>query len=361
MGIDITNETGTDAGWTPAKRKTPARSARRTPAPVTAAKGAPDHYSETISSEKDKVTQFMGWFSIALGAAELFAPRGVARAIGIDEEAHTTLLRIYGLREIAAGLGILARPKPTYWMWNRVLGDSIDLASLGKAMQNPENDKARLTAATVAVIGATAVDVICSVKLTRDQTRHATGHDTGSYEIPQPAEGLSRLSAIITVNKPVEEVYFFWKDPRNLPRFMNSLESVHPITDRLSHWKIKAPAGMSVEFDAEIVTDNPNEMIEWRSVDASDVENTGTVRFRSAAGNRGTEVELEAEFKPKGGPLGARVARAMSMVPKTNLMNDLRRFKQLIEVGEVVKSDATAVAGMHPARPPKSSELEARQ
>jgi len=129
MGIDITNETGIDAGWTPAKRKTRAQTARKTPASVTSARGAPDHYSETISSEKDKVTQCMGWFSIALGAAELLAPRGVARAIGIDEEEHTTLLRIYGLREIAAGLGILARPKPTYWMWNRVLGDSIDLAS----------------------------------------------------------------------------------------------------------------------------------------------------------------------------------------------------------------------------------------
>jgi uncharacterized membrane protein len=360
MGIDITNEIGSDAGWTPA-RKTSERARARGPAPASAVKGAPDHYTETRHSEKDKATEFMGWFSIGLGLGELLAPQAVARAIGIDEEEHITLLRIYGLREIAAGLGILARPKPTYWMWNRVLGDSIDLASLGKAMQNPENDRTKLTAATIAVLGATAVDVICSVKLTRDQTRRATGHDEGSYEVPQSSEGMARLSAIITVNKPIEEVYAFWKDSRNFPRFMNSLESVQPISERLSHWKIKAPAGMSVEFDAEIATDTPNELIEWRSVDAAHVENTGSVRFRRAVGNRGTEVQLETEFKPKGGPIGARVSRAMSMVPKTNLMNDLRRFKQIIEVGEVTKSDATAVPGMHPARPPKSMELEARQ
>jgi len=168
------------------------------------------------------------------------------------------------------------------------------------------------------------------------------------------------VSASITVNKPIREVYSFWKRPQNFPSFMDAVDSVQPIGGDLYHWKIEAPAGLTVEWDAAIVTDTPNEMISWRSVDAADIENTGTVRFRRSAGDRGTEVRLEAEFKPKGGPLGARVAKILSTIPKTNLANDLRRFKQLIELGEVVRSDASAVPGMHAARPPKLTELEAR-
>ena len=358
MGIDITTETGSEGGLPPLRRrKKTATTVSASPTPV---KSAPEHYIESRRKDKDGVTQFLGWFSIGLGVAELLAPRGVARAIGIDEEELATLLRVYGLREIAAGLGILARPRPTYWLWSRVVGDSIDLASLGKAMQNPDNDRARLTAATIAVLGVTALDIASSVRLTRDATGAAAGHDEGSYASPEAGDGMAQLDAVITVNKDVEEVYSFWKDTRNFPRFMTALDSVRPISDKLSHWKVEAPAGLSVEWDAEIVTDKANELIEWRSVDNSDVENTGTVRFRRAAGNRGTEVQLETEFKPRVGTLGAKVAQIISAIPKTNLMNDLRRFKQLIEVGEVVKSDASAVSGMHPARPPKFSELEAQ-
>jgi uncharacterized membrane protein len=356
MGIEITTETGTDGDWSTPRRRPRGRPTTRA-ASETSVKDAPEHYTETKRIEKDPITQLLGWFSIGLGAAELFAPGGVARAIGIDEDEHRALLRVYGLREMAAGLAIVSRPKPTYWMWNRVVGDIIDLTSLAKAMKNPESDKTRLTAATVAVLGVTALDLFCSLRLARIGAE-SVGRDEGSFELPEGTEGKSVLGAVVTVNKPVEEVYSFWKDPRNFPRFMNALDSVQPISQRLSHWKIEAPAGLSVEWDAEIVNDTPNEMISWRSVDSAEVQNTGTVKFRRAAGGRGTEVQLETEFKPKGGPLGAKVAKLISTIPKTNLANDLRRFKQLIELGEVVKSDASAVPGMHPARPPQFNEME---
>jgi uncharacterized membrane protein len=356
MGIDITTEAGTDGDWSTPRRRPRGRTPSRT-ASDTAFKSAPEHYTETRHIEKDAITQFLGWFSIGLGLAEIFAPGGVARAIGIDENEHRTLLRVYGLREMAAGVAIVSRPKPTYWMWNRVIGDAIDLASLAKAMKNPESDNTRLTAATVAVLGVTALDIICSARLSRIGAESA-GRDEGSFELPTASDGKAVVGAVVTVNKPVEEVYSFWKNPENLPRFMDAIDSVHPISERLSHWKIEAPAGLSVEWDAEIVTDTPNEKISWRSVDSAEVENTGTVTFRRAGGGRGTEVQLEAEFKPKGGPLGARVTRIMATIPKTNLSNDLRRFKQLIELGEVVKSDASAVPGMHPARPPQFTEME---
>jgi uncharacterized membrane protein len=357
MGIEITTESGTDGDWSTPRRRPRGRTPTRAQAD-TSVKSAPDHYTETKRIEKDPVTQFLGWFSIGLGVAEIFAPGGVARAIGIDEDEHRTLLRVYGLREMAAGLAIVSRPKPTYWMWNRVIGDAIDLASLAKAMKNPDSDKTRLTAATVAVLGVTALDILCSVRLARIGAESA-GHDEGSFELPAASDGKAVVGAVVTVNKPVEEVYSFWKNPENLPRFMDAIDSVHPISERLSHWKIEAPAGLSVEWDAEIVTDTPNEKISWRSVDSAEVENTGTVTFRRAAGGRGTEVQLEAEFRPKGGALGGRVTRIMATIPKTNLSNDLRRFKQLIELGEVVKSDASAVPGMHPARAPQFTEMGA--
>jgi uncharacterized membrane protein len=139
---------------------------------------------------------------------------------------------------------------------------------------------------------------------------------------------------------------------------MNSLESVRITSGRRSHWTAKGPAGLTVEWDAETITDTPNELIMWTSVEDSDIENIGSVRFRPAAGNRGTEVELAMDFKPKGGIVGEKLAKFFSAIPKTQMMNDLRRFKQLIEIGEIVKSDASAVSGMHPARPPRYTEME---
>jgi uncharacterized membrane protein len=357
MGTEITRDTGQDGAWAPRTTSRRSKSVGQRTASETSAKDAPVHYSETQRTEKDPLTQSLGWFSIALGTAEVLAPQAVARIIGIDEEEHTTLLRSYGLRELAAGIGIVTRPKPTYWMWNRVIGDAVDLASLGKAMRSPGTDKTRLTGATIAVLGVTALDILCSVNLTSEFSP-AAGHDEGSFTLPQSRNGALPVLAIVTVNKPVEEVYNFWKNPQNFSRFMDQIESVRITSDRRSHWALKGPAGLTIEWDAEVVADTPNEMISWQSINSADVDNTGTVRFRRAAGNRGTEVELEMDFKPGAGALGQKLARFLLTIPKTQMTNDLRRFKQIMEVGEVVKSEASAVKGMHPARPPKYSELE---
>jgi uncharacterized membrane protein len=100
------------------------------------------------------------------------------------------------------------------------------------------------------------------------------------------------------------------------------------------------------------VADTPNELISWRSTEPSSIHNSGTVRFRPAPAGRGTIVSLEVEYAPKGGALGAQFGKIFAVVPRTQLANDLRRFKQLIEIGEVVRSDATEGRGMpHPAQP----------
>lgn len=319
-------------------------------------KTAPRHASETKNRDKDGVTNFLGWFSIGLGIAEVIAPEAVARLIGVDERRHRTLLRAYGVRELAAGVGILTRPKPTYWMWNRVIGDTIDMASLRRAMNSRGSDESRLRMAMLAVAGVTVLDIASSMKLTSEKSP-AAGHDPGSFQVEEQSDDQKVLTATVTVNRPVEEVYGFWKDPRNYAQFMDHLESVQPTTGGRSRWKVKSPAGMSVEWDAEIVGDTPNEMIRWRSTEESTVENTGTVRFRAAPGNRGTIVTLEAEYRPKAGPLGAGIGKVFAAIPKTQMANDLRRFKQLIEIGEVVQSDATAGRGTpHPAQPSEESE-----
>ncbi|HEY4671307.1 MAG TPA: SRPBCC family protein [Gemmatimonadaceae bacterium] len=360
MGTELQQEISSGNGTTPSVARRTDRQTRRSA--ETSLKDVPRHYSETHGHEKNALVQSLGWFSIGLGLAELFAPRAVARLSGLDEDEYEGLLRAYGLRELIAGAGILGRPRPTYWMWNRVLGDTIDLVTLARA-RHSANDKGKLATATAAVLAVTALDIACSVDYARHKTPSVdqhTSHDEGSYKTPEMVDGTQMLSAITTINKPVAEVYAFWKNPQNYPRFMENLDSVKITGNNQAHWKIKAPVGMSVEWDATVINDVPNQVIEWRSLDSAEIHNTGTVRFRSISGDR-TEVELVSQIKPKGGPLGAKIAKVFAAVPKTQLSNDLRRFKQLIEVGEIIKSDASAVPGMHPARPPRRSEMEATQ
>jgi uncharacterized membrane protein len=138
-----------------------------------------------------------------------------------------------------------------------------------------------------------------------------------------------------TVNRSPEECYRFWRDFTNLPRFMTHLKSVRVLDDRRSRWEAKAPLGGSVSWDAEIINERPNELIAWRSVGEADVDNAGSVRFRPAPGDRGTEVTVEINYEAPGGRLGATIARLLGESPEVQVREDLRRFKQLLETGEI--------------------------
>jgi uncharacterized membrane protein len=155
----------------------------------------------------------------------------------------------------------------------------------------------------------------------------------------------------ITVNRSPAEAYAFWRDFQNLPRFMRHLDSVQVTGERRSHWKTKAPAGRTVEWDADITDDRPNERIAWRSVEGADVENAGSVRFAPAPGNRGTEVRVQMQYSQPGGPIGAMVAKLFGEAPDQQVQDDLRVFKQVLETGEVTRSDATRHGRPHPAQP----------
>lgn len=139
----------------------------------------------------------------------------------------------------------------------------------------------------------------------------------------------------ITVNAEPDELYRFWRKFENLPTFMKYLESVHAIDDRRSHWVAKAPAGMSVEWDAEITAEQVNRRISWTSIAGSEVDNAGSVEFKPAPAGRGTEVHVSIMYNPPGGVLGKTIAMLFGKDPAWQVQEDLRRFKQLIEAGEI--------------------------
>ena len=295
------------------------------------------------SSSAKRLAKGLGWFSIGLGLAELLAPRAIANISGVSNE-HTGLIRLYGLREIGSGIAIFSQEKPTEAVWSRVAGDAVDLVSLGVAASNPNAKLGRVAFATANVLAVTALDVMCAMQLSNG-ANHGI-HAKGSC----------------VVNLPPDEVYRFWRDFQNLPRFMRHLEAVHDMGDGRSHWKAKGPAGMDVEWDATIIADVPGEVITWRSLEGSDVDNAGAVRFERAAGGRGTIVRVNLEYNPIGGVIGAAVAKLFGEEPEQQLDDDLRRFKQVLEVGEVVVSEGTLLGtgymAQRPAQPPAASELE---
>jgi Predicted integral membrane protein len=279
----------------------------------------------------------LGWFSIGLGLAEVFVPKPLAKLIGV-RKAPSILFRVLGLREIISGVGILTNPRPAGWLWSRVAGDAMDLSLLGVALAAGDSGRSRIIAATAAVAGVTALDVIEAQQLNRDKNDRAV-----------------RVTSI-TINRPPEEVYRFWRNLENLPRFMSHLESVQVIDEERSHWVAKAPAGMKVEWDAEIAKDVPNQLIAWRSLEGADVDNSGMVRFDRAPGGRGTEVRVEVVYNPPGGALGAGIAKLFGEAPEQQIKGDLRRLKQVLEVGEVVHSDSSIHSGPHPAQPPTDNQ-----
>ena len=273
----------------------------------------------------------LGWGSFALGAPLVASPGRVARAIGLEDTPGTrAVARGVGVRELVAGAGILRQGRrPVPGLWARVAGDGMDLALLAGGLRGRANPR-RIGATAAAVAGIAALDVLAASRLTRRRTPTKTA-DGGTYTV----------SAGVTVNRSAEEAYALWRDFARLPAFMTHLESVKPEGETRSHWTANSPGGGSVEWDAEIVDDVPAQRLSWRSVEGADVTNSGVVRFSPAPGGRGTEVRVELTYEPPAGALGNTVARLFGEEPRQQVIDDLRRFKQILETGEVVRSDGS--------------------
>lgn len=153
-----------------------------------------------------------------------------------------------------------------------------------------------------------------------------------------------KVEKTVTINKPAEELYNFWHNFENLPTFMKHLQSVKVIDAKRSHWIISAPMGQTVEWDADIIGDIPNQMIAWASVEGADVENSGFVRFQPAPADRGTEVKVVIEYSIPGGAVTAALARLFGEEPEQQVGDELRRFKQLMEAGEIATTDGQTSA-----------------
>ena len=155
----------------------------------------------------------------------------------------------------------------------------------------------------------------------------------------------------VTILRSRDELYSYWRDLRNLPGFMRHLDSVTEM-DGHSVWRARGPVGVSAEWEAEVVADRPGERIAWRSLENATVPHHGSVVFRDAPRDQGTEVHLEIAFEPPAGVIGERIVRMFHMVPEESMKSDLRRLKQIMETGEIVCSDSSIHPGPHPARPP---------
>jgi uncharacterized membrane protein len=266
----------------------------------------------------------LGAASLGIGLAQLLATEQVARWTGLDDDDDTTrgALIGVGLREVAVVPGLLLSSTPNGWLAARVAGDAMDLALLGRARTGAHGDqRCRLGYATAAVVGLTALDLVALRRAKRARPL--------------------RLTAAITVNRPAAEVYGYWRRLEQLPTFMEHLEQVRPNGDRRSTWTAKAPLGRKVRWEAELTDDVPGNRLAWQSVGRTKVPHRGEVRFTPAPGDRGTEVRVVLQYSVPGGKAGAAFARLLGEDPHQQVEDDLRRFKQVMETGSVVRSDGS--------------------
>jgi uncharacterized membrane protein len=266
--------------------------------------------------------------SLGMGSAQVGAPGAVARLVGADDgpTSRTITRWACGVRELAAGMGVGSSSAPRAWLWARVAGDALDLSLLGTVLARHPERSGRALGAAAAVVGITMADVTTARRASRQR-------DVRSDEL--------ELHASITVNRPLPEVFAFWHDFENLPQFMAHLSEVTNLGGGRSRWKAKAPAGAEVTWEAEVTADVAEEVIAWRSLNGADVPNTGTVRFNVAPDGRATEVHVRFDYRPPAGRLGVVAAKLFGEDPNQQVRDDLRRFKQVLETGEVVRSEGS--------------------
>lgn len=303
--------------------------------PTPAVRGVrPGRVGWTGAENGTALTTTLGWFSIGLGALELTAPGVVRNLLGLEQSRTTDLvIRAMGLRELGQGLGILANPRSKEWVGLRIPGDMLDMALLAVAIARSDHrGRALATTGAATVIGV--LDIVATEGL-------AERRKAPTPELAAEPSGYTRRS--ITVNRPIAEVFDFWHDVSNLPRFMAHVDTIEPLGGGRSRWTGREPGGQPREWEAEAIEVRENELIAWQSVGGAPVYESGSVRFEEAPNGRGTVVTVEVRSMPRGGSLGTALLKVARREPGQHLADDLRRMKQWIETGVI-----TVVA--HPPR-----------
>jgi uncharacterized membrane protein len=278
---------------------------------------------------EQRMARGLGIFSLGLGVPLVAMPGAINRLLGVqDDDDSRTWQRIVGVRELAAAAGLLTRPRPVGWQWARVAGDVMDTALMGTARITKAARAERIAATLGALAGILAIDLFAAARLTRARGEGA-------------ADERDRVRGAITVRRPRSDVYLFWQDFENLPSFMAHLESVAVVGDGRTRWVALAGTDRRMQWETEIVEFVPDEMIAWRSVKGGDVDSEGVVRFLTAPGGRGTEVRLDMRYSAWAGRAGRMIARLFGADPQQQVDEDLRRLKQLMETGEIVRSEGS--------------------
>jgi len=146
------------------------------------------------------------------------------------------------------------------------------------------------------------------------------------------------IGRTVTIDRPRDDIYAFWRDFSNLPRIMDNIERIDVVDDRRSHWVVKGPGGKTVEWDSVVTEDEPGRLIGWRSVEGADVSSSGRIEFMDAAPGRGTMVRAAFAYDPPGGVIGEWIGKILQREPEEQSRRDLRRLKQFLETGEVTSS-----------------------
>ncbi len=296
----------------------------------------PSHRGRRSQGRAGALARGLGWFSIGLGIAEIVAPHAITRALGLRRQEG--LMRAYGLREIGTGVGILMAEDPAPWIWGRVGGDALDLATVAGGLGSSKRGRALL--ALVALGGVTAVDVACGRQL--GQARERTDSDGRVAGAPGDAPEAERS---ITIGKAAQELYERWRHPGTLAQVMAPFAAVRAAEGGTMQWQVAGPLGHSLDWETETAGDQPGVATGWRSLPGARVPSEGSIRFRPATGGRGTVATLRVRFDPPGGLIGDAAAKLLGgLVPATIADTALRRFKSLVETGEIPTTEGQPAA-----------------
>jgi uncharacterized membrane protein len=189
-----------------------------------------------------------------------------------------------------------------------------------------------------------AAGAVAAYAYAKRPRQHANGHGTGvvadrDSDTRRQLGGRRgiHVEESVTINKPVSEIYRFWRNFENLPQFMKHLESVAVREGGVSRWVARGPAGLKVEWDARVINEIDNKVIGWQSLEGSTVSTAGSVNFDETG--HGTRVTVHLQYNPPAGKLGAAVAKLFGEEPTIQVRDDLRRLKQLFETGEIATTD----------------------
>lgn len=286
--------------------------------------------TSTAELPSDGLARGVGWLSLGLAATQLVAPRLVLHLIGASTSRRATaVVRLLGLAKLGTGLAVLFRPRRPGPLIARVAHDVLDL---GLAE----------VAGTHRVFGALAIGGVGAVNTIAARRAIAASPE-------------KRVMYSVTINRPADEVYAFFRRFESFPGFMDHIEAVRELDERHSLWIARLPTGRSIEWKARITEDRPGEAIAWESIE-SPIKTAGRITFAQAPGSDLTEVRVEMKL----GLVGRASAALAKLFAKPQIKGDLRRFKQVLETGEVLFSDASAHEGKHPAQPDPEVERRPR-